>query len=71
LFAERFFPKLQADIQELEAAVELFPKGSHAAFQRITANEIKGILWDVRPWKAPEKDNIATRLLKAYGKPLH
>jgi hypothetical protein len=51
--------------------VEQPPKGSHAASQRITANEIEGILRNVRPWKAPEKDNIATGLLKAYGKPLH
>jgi hypothetical protein len=71
LFAERFFPKPQADIQELETAVKLPPKGSHAASQRVTADEIKGILRDVRPWKAPEKDNIATKLLKACGKLLH
>jgi hypothetical protein len=71
LFAERFFPKPQADIQELEAAVEQPSRGSHAAFQRIIADEIKGILWDVRPWKAPGEDNIATGLFKACGKFLH
>jgi hypothetical protein len=70
LLAERFFPKPQADIQKLEAAMEQPPKGSHAASQRITANEIKGILRDVRPWKAPGKDNITTGLFKACGKPL-
>jgi hypothetical protein len=46
-------------------------RGSHAASQRITADEIEGILRDVRPWKAPEKDNITTELLKACSKPLH
>jgi hypothetical protein len=51
--------------------VEQPSRGSHAAFQRVTADEIEGILRDVRPWKAPEKDNIATGLLKACGKPLH
>jgi hypothetical protein len=71
LLAERFFPKPQADIQELEAAVEQPSKGSHAASQRVTANEIKGILRNIRPWKAPEKDNIATGLFKACGKLLH
>jgi hypothetical protein len=71
LLAERFFPKPQADIQKLEAAVEQPPKSSHAASQRVTADEIEGILRNVRPWKAPEKDNITTELLKACGKPLH
>jgi hypothetical protein len=71
LLAERFFPKPQADIQELEAAVEQPSRGSHAAFQRVTADEIKGILRNVRPWKAPEKNNIAIELFKACGKPLH
>jgi hypothetical protein len=71
LLAERFFPKLQADIQELEAAVEQPSRGSHAASQRVTADEIEGILRNVRPWKAPGEDNIATGLLKACGKPLH
>jgi hypothetical protein len=51
--------------------VEQPPRGSHAASQRIIAAEIKGILRDVRPWKAPEEDNIATGLLKVCGKPLH
>jgi hypothetical protein len=51
--------------------VEQPSRGSHAVFQRITANEIEGILRNVRPWKAPEKDNIATGLLKACGKLLH
>jgi hypothetical protein len=71
LLAERFFPKPEADIQELEAAVVQPSRGSHAASQKITANEIEGILRDVRPWKAPKKDNIATELLKAYGKLLY
>jgi hypothetical protein len=71
LFAERFFPKPQADIQELKAAVEQLPRGLHAASQRVTADEIEGILRDIRPWKAPEKDNIATELFKACGKFLH
>jgi hypothetical protein len=71
LLAERFFSKPQADIQELEAAVEQPPKSSYAASQRVTADEIKGILRDVRPWKAPGEDNITTGLLKACGKPLH
>jgi hypothetical protein len=71
LFAERFFPKPQADIQKLEAAVEQPSRGSHAASQRVTVDEIKGILRNVRPWKAPEEDNIATGLLKACGKLLH
>jgi hypothetical protein len=39
--------------------------------QKVTANEIKGILRDARPWKAPGEDNIAIGLLKACGKPLH
>jgi hypothetical protein len=47
------------------------PRGSHAISQRVTADEIEGILRNVRPWKAPGKDNIATGLLKACGKPLH
>jgi hypothetical protein len=71
LFAERFFPKPQADIQKLKAAVEQLPRGLHAASQRITAGEIEGILRDVRPWKAPGEDNIAIGLFKACGKPLH
>jgi hypothetical protein len=71
LLAERFFPKPQADIQKLEAAVEQPPRGSHAAPQRVIADEIEGILRDVRLWKASEKDNIATGLLKACDKPLH
>jgi hypothetical protein len=71
LLAERFFSKPQADIQELEAAVEQPSRDSHAAFQRVIADEIKGILRNVRPWKAPGEDNIAIGLFKACGKPLH
>jgi hypothetical protein len=51
--------------------VEQPSKGSHAASQRVTADEIEGILRNVRPWKAPEEDNITTGLLKACGKFLH
>jgi hypothetical protein len=51
--------------------VEQLSKGLHAAFQKVTADEIEGILRNVRPWKAPEKDNIATGLFKACGKLLH
>jgi hypothetical protein len=51
--------------------VERPPRGSHAAFQRVIANEIEGILRNVRPWKAPGKNNIAIELLKACGKSLH
>jgi hypothetical protein len=51
--------------------VEQPSRSSHAAFQRVIADEIEGILRDVRPWKASGKDNIATGLLKACGKFLH
>jgi hypothetical protein len=51
--------------------MEQLPRGLHAASQRVTADEIEGILRDVRPWKAPGEDNIATGLFKACGKPLH
>jgi hypothetical protein len=71
LFAEPFFPKPQAEIQKIEAAAEQLPRGLYSVSQKVTANEIKGILPDARPWKAPGKNNIAIGLLKACGKPLH
>jgi hypothetical protein len=51
--------------------VEQLSKSLHAASQRVKTGEIEGILRDIRPWKAPKKDNIATGLFKACGKLLH
>jgi hypothetical protein len=40
-------------------------------FQRITKNKIKDIIKSTKFWKASEKNNIPTKLLKACGKLLH
>jgi hypothetical protein len=51
--------------------MEQLPRHSHTMFQRVTEDEIENIIKSTKSWKAPEKDNIPTGLLKACDKFLH
>jgi hypothetical protein len=71
LFAERFFPNFTADPTALEAAKAQLLRNQFPISQRVTSDEIKDILRNIKPWKAPGEDNIPAGLLKACGKPLY
>jgi hypothetical protein len=68
LFAERFFPDPRADPEALQAARKQRPNCEFIMFQRVTMNEIKDIIRNSRPWKAPKDDGLSIGLLKACGK---
>jgi hypothetical protein len=70
LFAERFFPDPRADPEALQAARKQRPNCEFIMFQRVKIDEIKDIIRNSRPWKAPEDNGLSIGFLKACGKPL-